>query len=203
MSLSGAMIQALKDEGLDVDAIIRVALATDRQTGVSNAERQKRYRDKKKAERNSVTNNGVTVTRNAPPGSSPKDNTQTPSLPPAEVSEPVGSSPQPRPWALPVGVSLQVWSDFLGNRKRKRLGNTDTAWKGFCDDLNRVASQTGIPPPRLIEHAAKKGWGSINAPDEDQVHGRTNRMAGHQSTDGLSATGRALAAFVGRSPNPG
>lgn len=81
----------------------------------------------------------------------------------------------PRPWALPVGVSLQIWTDFLGNRKRKRLGNTPTAWKAFNDDLTRVASQTGIPPPKLIEHAAAKGWGSINAPDEDQGHGRQSQ----------------------------
>src|SRR5579884_3466620 len=35
-----------------------------------------------------------------------------------ESSEPKGSSP--RAWALPVGVSLQVWTDLLSNRKRKR-----------------------------------------------------------------------------------
>jgi hypothetical protein len=61
-------------------------------------------------------------------------------------------------------VSLQVWTDFLGNRKRKRLGNTPTAWKAFNDDLQRVAAQTGIPPPKLIEMCAAKGWGAIYDP---------------------------------------
>jgi hypothetical protein len=102
-----------------------------------------------------------------------------------------------RAWALPAGVSLQVWQDFLSNRKRKRLGSTQTAWKGFLDDLARVSLQTGIPPPKLIEHAAAKGWGSINAPDEDKGHGRTNGLGRNQSSDGLSPTTRAALKVFG------
>lgn len=86
-------------------------------------------------------------------------------------SEPKGSSP--RAWALPAGVSLQVWTDFLTNRKRKRQPNTETAWKRFNDDLTRISAQTGIPPPKLIEHAAAKGWGGIYNPnDRGQRHER-------------------------------
>jgi hypothetical protein len=80
-------------------------------------------------------------------------------------SEPKGSSP--RPWACPVGVSSQVWSDLLSNRRRKRAGNTPSAWKKFQDDLARVSLQTGIPPPKLIEHAAASGWAGIYKPTED------------------------------------
>lgn len=83
-----------------------------------------------------------------------------------DISEPKGSSP--RPWALPAGVSLQVWQDFKTNRKRKRLPNTDTAWKTFNDDLKRVSAQTGIPPPKLIEQCTAKGWGSIHDPRESR-----------------------------------
>ena len=84
-----------------------------------------------------------------------------------ESSDAKASSP--RPWVCPVGVSSQIWSDFLKNRKRKRMVNTDTAWKGFNCDLARVSLQTGIPPPKLIEHAAAKGWGSINDPNERKI----------------------------------
>jgi hypothetical protein len=83
-----------------------------------------------------------------------------------EVSEPKGSSP--RPWALPIGVSLQVWQDLKTIRKRKRLPNTDTAWKQFCDDLARVSLQTGIPPPELIRRCVAKGWGAIYDPRENR-----------------------------------
>jgi hypothetical protein len=80
-------------------------------------------------------------------------------------SEAKASSP-PRAWALPAGVSLQVWTDFLSNRTRKRAGNTPTTWKRFQDDLARISAQTGIPPPQLIEHAAGAGWAGIYDPNE-------------------------------------
>jgi uncharacterized protein YdaU (DUF1376 family) len=86
-----------------------------------------------------------------------------------EADTSVAKATSPRPWARPVGVNEQVWSDFLSNRKRKRLGNTPTAWKLFQNDLSRVSVETGIPPPRLIEHAAAKGWGSINNPNDRSV----------------------------------
>ena len=162
MSLNAATIEVLLAKGLTGDDLLEVARAMECKPDPTNAQRQARHRVKKKA-----ASNGVTVTPVTPPDCSPKD-TQTPSFPPVEVSEAEASSPQPRPWALPIGVSLQIWTDFLGNRKRKRLGNTPTAWKAFQDDLARVASQTGIPPPELIEHAAAKGWGSINDPQTSQ-----------------------------------
>jgi hypothetical protein len=75
---------------------------------------------------------------------------------------------------LPAGVSLQIWTDFLGNRKRKRLGTSDTAWTHFLGDLKRVSSQTGIPPPQLIEQCTAKGWGAIYDP-RDQRNERSDR----------------------------
>ena len=77
-------------------------------------------------------------------------------------SEPKGSSP--RAWVCPVGVPSQVWVDLLANRKRKRHANTATAWRRFQNDLSRVSAQTGIPPPKLIEHAAAHGWAGIYEP---------------------------------------
>lgn len=83
-----------------------------------------------------------------------------------EVSS-VSNDTSPRPWACPVGVNPQVWKDFLSNRKRKRQGNTDTAWKKFNDDLARVSVLTGIPPPKLIEMCAAEGWGGIYDPTKE------------------------------------
>ena len=153
MSFNAAMLEQMKAEGLDLDACIRVLKAAERKPDPTNAERQARFRENKKAERNAVT-----VTPVTPP------NDRDILTPQAEVSEPDGSSPQPRAWALPVGVSLQVWNDLMTNRKRKRLPNTETAWKAFNDDLRRVSAQTGIPPPKLIEMCTAKGWGAIYDP---------------------------------------
>lgn len=102
------------------------------------------------------------------------------------------ASTSTRPWVLPVGVSLLTWTDFLTNRKRKRLVNTPSTWKTFQDDLARVSAQTGIPPPKLIELCTGKGWGGIYDPRErNDGQQRTNGMAGNQPSDGLSATTRA------------
>lgn len=98
-------------------------------------------------------------------------------------SEPKGSSP--RPWALPVGVNLQVWTDLLTNRKRKRLPNTPTAWKLFQDDLARVSVETGIPPPKLIEQCTAKGWGAIYDP----------RTTKHEKPSGSKTLAAAATAF--------
>lgn len=164
---------------------------------VNDRERKRRQRSRDKSRDNRDTIGKSAVTRDTPPNGSPKDINQTPSLPPAEVSEPIGSSPQSRPWSLPVGVSLQVWTDFLSNRKRKKAGNTPTAWTKFRNDLRRVSSQTGIPPPKLIEHAAASGWAGIYDPNEDKGHGRTNGLGRHQPDDGLSPTTRAAMSVFG------
>ena len=115
-----------------------------------------------------------------------------------DSSEPKGSSP--RPWALPAGVSLQVWTDFLANRKRRRLGTSPTAWKAFNDDLRRVSSQTGIPPPDLIERCTAKGWGAIYDPREQRSE-RSLSGTRPGDPDGLSSTARAAIAVFG-TPSP-
>jgi hypothetical protein len=113
-----------------------------------------------------------------------------------EVSEPKGSSP--RAWSLPAGVNLITWTDFLTNRKRKRLVNTESTWKTFQDDLARVSAQTGIPPPKLIEQCTGKGWGGIYDPREDgNGQSGQQRMGRHQSSDGISSTARAGLAVFG------
>lgn len=102
-----------------------------------------------------------------------------------DISEAKASSP--RPWALPTGVSLQTWTDFLTNRKRKKLVNTPSTWKTFQDDLARVNAETGIPPPRLIELCTGKGWGGIYDPREHRGE-RPN-----QNHPGLGKTTAAIA----------
>ncbi|MEN2787975.1 helix-turn-helix domain-containing protein [Sphingomonas qilianensis] len=69
-------------------------------------------------------------------------------------------------YPMPEGVDRQAWTDFLANRKRKRLSNTVSAHKTLMDDLARHAS-AAWPVARLIAHAAGKGWASVRNPDGD------------------------------------
>jgi hypothetical protein len=103
----------------------------------------------------------------------------------------------PRPWCLPTGVSLQVWTDLMTNRKKKRLPNTPTAWAKFQSDLAEMSALTGIPPPKIIEMCTAKGWGAIYDPRNERDE-RPNTMGRHQPNDGLSSTARAAIAVFGR-----
>jgi hypothetical protein len=186
VSLNAASLKLMVEKGLSANDIVEIAEAMEGSRS-SAAERQARYRKNKK--QRDVTNGDVT--RDVTPPPNERDN-----LTPVDVSEAEASSHQPRPWALPVGVSLQVWTDFRANRKRKRLGESPTAWKAFNDDLKRVSSQTGIPPPKLIELCTAKGWGAIYDPRTDNEQ-RTNTLGRHQPTDGLSSTARAAISVFG------
>lgn len=119
-------------------------------------------------------------------------------------SEPKGSSedtnparkanPFPRPeWAEP-----QVWSDFLANRRKRRMTNSATAYSQFLSDVERIADDEW-PPGRLLAYAAGKGWGSINDPREKR-NGRSDTLGRNQPSDGLSPTTRAAAAVFGTAP---
>jgi hypothetical protein len=186
VSLSAAVIDALLATGAtreQLAAAVKADIAERKAAELAKLEKKRegnRTRQQRKRESDRNAKSRVTAVterdaRDTPPVGSPKDNNQTPSLPPAEVPEPNGSSPQPRAWALPAGVPLQVWQDFKRNRERKRLPNTETAWKTFNDDLRRISAQTGIPPPKLIEMCTAKGWASINDPREQiRRHERPN-----------------------------
>jgi hypothetical protein len=178
--MNAAAIEMLISKGLSATDILDVARALEKKTDGTNAERQARFRAARKPRKS----NAVTVT----PVTPPNDNTLTP----VEVSETNVSSPQP--WTRPVAVPAQVWSDLLENRKRKRLPNTATAWKQFQNDVVKVAAQTGIPPPELIERCTAKGWGAIYDPREDG-NGRNK-----QSSGGLSSTARAALDVFGSAP---
>lgn len=182
MNFNAAALKLMADKGLTAHDIAEIALANEKRADPTAAERKRRQRTKDKSQR--------VVTRDSPP------NDKDILTPQVQVSEPSGSSPEPRPWALPLGVSLQVWTDFRANRKRKRLGETPTAWKAFNDDLRRVSLQTGIPPPKLIEMCAAKGWGGIYDPRNDDGR-QTNSMGRNQSSDGLSSTARAAVSVFG------
>jgi hypothetical protein len=183
MSLSAAVLDALVAAGATQEQLVAAMKADIAERARAEAERLEKKREgnrtRQRRKRNAVSRDVTPVTRDkcdTPPNES--------ILSPREASEAKASLPQPRPWSLPVGVSLQVWTDFLTNRKRKRFPNTPTAWKSFTDDLVRVSLQTGIPPPKLIEQCTAKGWGAIYDP-------RDNRNGGTQQ--GIGKTTAAIA----------
>lgn len=184
----------LRADQTDVDAILAGLVAAARVADGAvvkwgnrqfssdrSKERVAAHRERKRSKRdrgNGVKEAGnADVTLHNSHGNAPETELETE----IDISEAKASSP--RHWALPTGVSLQVWSDFLTNRKRKRMPNTPTAWKSFQDDLVRISAQTGIPPPKLIERCTAKGWGGIYDPREQANGQPSNKPSGIGRTE--------------------
>ncbi|MET1084830.1 MAG: hypothetical protein ABWY12_17565, partial [Burkholderiales bacterium] len=103
-------------------------------------------------------------------------------------------------WPVPVGVDPAHWADFLANRKRKRLVNSQTALDGVMRDLAEYSDEAW-PPGRLVEHAAAKGWGSINYPSDAPKNGNrhepvfSNRRPAPRNNDGFNFALREASGF--------
>jgi len=79
-------------------------------------------------------------------------------------------------WACPDGVETAHWRDFMANRTRKRLTNTETAYLGQLRLLERF-SCAEWPPGALVQRAAEKGWGTIVDPAEYETPRNGQRPA--------------------------
>lgn len=103
---------------------------------------------------------------------------------PSSKTRPVAADPFPKPeWA-----DGQHWSDFLANRKRKRLPNTATAHAKMLTEVERF-TDADWPPGRILQAAAERGWAGIYDPRErnDRNGNRTSNDRSRRSDDASSA----------------
>jgi hypothetical protein len=170
MSFNVATLEALQAEGLDLAACIRV-LSTVEPKPDTAADKRRAWDRERKAEKRAEAKSGGMSGGNPPDvGSNDRDIlTSREDLP----QEPNGSLPQGAKrtksavrWSCPLGVQPGHWSDFLANRSRKRCAQTQTAYDAVLADIAKFADDEW-PPGRLVEHAAAKGWASINDPRSD------------------------------------
>jgi len=167
MALTSAMIDAMLASGCTAEQIAAVVKADMAEAELrkeakreNNAERQRRFREKRASRKSNAGNalRGVTP---------PIDNTHTPGdiSPDGENhSERVKVDPFPKPdWV----EDDQVWIDFLANPKRKKAPRTATAYRRFLSEIAKF-SDDEWPPGRLLEHAAAKGWAGIYDPREQR-----------------------------------
>jgi len=96
-------------------------------------------------------------------------------------------------YPMPAGVDPQAWSDFLANRKRKRLPNTASAYKTLLEDL-QLHTTENWPPARLIALAAGKGWASVRNPEtEDNRYANQRSAPAGRPTPGTESAARRAA----------
>lgn len=111
------------------------------------------------------------------------------------IEEPNGSSPPIVPqsktaFSKPDWADQQVWTDFLANRKRKKLANTVTAYRRFLSDIAKL-SDDEWPPGRLLEEIVARGWAAAYDPrPKDRRNDR--QPENHQQRDHRDGLSRML-----------
>ena len=170
MTVNSAMLEAMQAEGLDLAACIRVVKAGEKRADPTAADRMAKMRAKRK---------GRSVTRNV---------TSEPLI--EELHIPVSEAKASSPiWVCPEGVEPRHWADFRKARKAKRSIDSETAYEAVLRDLAKH-SDDDWPPGRLVEHAAAKGWASINDPRKP-MNGYGNGQQ-HRTNYGKNPTAIAL-----------
>lgn len=64
-----------------------------------------------------------------------------------------------------LGINLELWEEFLKNRKRLRASNTPAALKTLINKIERFQQQ-GHDANALVETANERGWKSVFEPDQ-------------------------------------
>lgn len=163
--MNAAAIRLLAEKGLTASDIAEVAETLEQKKDATGAERQRRYRERKKAESDAVTRD---VTRD--------DVTDRPlSRPPNEInSNPPTHTPETNTarvraddFPCPDWCETEVWRDLKRNRRTKKLTNTPTAHKRFVSAIEEMADDEW-PPGRLVEEIAAKGWAGPHDPRENR-----------------------------------
>jgi hypothetical protein len=137
----------------------------------NNAERQRRFKERRKVTAANADNAlpGVTpspndIYSNPHPDLSPED-ADASSTPSAfdPTANPAGKPSRRRPtYPAPAGVPDERWSDFCRQR-RKPL--TERGHSLLCAKLARLA-EAGWPPGDMIDLAIERGWETVFEPRE-------------------------------------
>lgn len=101
-----------------------------------------------------------------------------------EKSQEENIKPKATKVAAPIGVSIELWSDYLTLRRSKKLPVTATALKG----IEREASKAGKSIADVIRICCERGWGGFKA---DWLKDTKQNLTGQQSA-WLTITGQTL-----------
>lgn len=180
MSLNAAMIQAMVDKGLSAQDIADIAKASEAKVDRTAAERQARYRERKRGKRNAVTS------RRDPP----IEEIHTPR---SDVS-PDGENQneacvRDADWPeIPDWMPAKPWNAFLAMRRDKRKWPTPNGVELMIVNLGKWRTK-GHDPGEVLNNSTMNHWTGLFEPKET-ANGRQSR-----ATD-------AFASLRGSRPNP-
>lgn len=155
MSLNAAMIQALVDKGLTAQDILDIAKASEVKLDRTAADRQARYRERKKGKRNAVTS------RRDPPIE--RDHTPLPDISPDGENQKdvcVRDADWPE---IPDWVPVKPWNGYFEMRKQKKAWPTAYAVELILADL-RTWRAKGHDPGAILNTSTVSKWTGIFEP---------------------------------------
>lgn len=167
MSFNVAMLEAMRAEGLDLDACIRVLKAGEKKADPTGAERQARFRANKRKPRNAVTVTTVTPNDN---------NTLTPG------SEANASSPN-SVFVLPGDIPAEPWAAFERMRDKIKKPMTDDARWLAVGKLRKLRDEDGWPPGEVLNHSTMNSYQGIFPPPKGKRDGTSKSAAAFAALD--------------------
>lgn len=199
MSLNAAMIQALVEKGLSAQDILDIAKASEVKLDRTAADRQARYRERKKGKRNAVTS------RRDPPIE--KDHTPPDVSPNGENQD--GVCARDSDWIeIPDWVPVKPWNGYLEMRKDKRAWPTAYAVELIVSDLRKWRAK-GHDPGAILNTSTVSKWTGIFEPkggpngQHPSNQRETTRQTGERIAAGLAARGGSVVDLVPRLGPPG
>jgi hypothetical protein len=155
MSLNAALIQVLVEKGLSAQDILDIAKASEVKVDRTAADRQARYRERKKGKRNAVTS------RRDPPIE--RDHTPPDISPSGENQEDAGAIRDPDWIEIPDWVPAKPWNGYLEMRRRKRAWPTANAVELIVTDLRQWRAK-GHDPGAILNTSTVSNWTGIFEP---------------------------------------
>lgn len=153
MGMNLDQLKYLSSLGLSLDQVIELEAMSDQPKARSaNAERQARWRSKRRGGNPDSVSNSVTdnVTNNALP---PPIEDHTPPIPSNDGNK------RTRKAAKPEGVSEQTWDDFCMMRNRQKAPISTTA----MDGIRREAEKAGWTLEAALSRCVMRNWRGFEA----------------------------------------
>lgn len=179
-------LRLLQAKGLNLDDIIEVAAAMERKADPTNAERQARYREKRKTNKANVTrySNGVTP---------PNDSILTPGVIPSDDGKHTPRQKRGPVCVRPDDISEQLWDDWKAHRAKHRGSADQTTITAYRREADRV----GWSLEQALTEQISRGWRGFKAKwvqDDGREPGKhhADQRTGATGVDKRSSLARAI-----------
>jgi hypothetical protein len=178
LSLNAAMIQALVEKGMSAQDILDIAKASEVKLDRTAADRQARYREKKRTKRNAVTS------RRDPPIE--EDHTPGSQISSSDETE-NDVCVRDADWIeIPDWMPPRPWNGYLAMRQDKKAWPTAYAVELIVSDLRQWRAK-GHDPGAILNTSTVSKWTGIFEPKERKSAAFSERETTRQTAERVAA----------------